>query len=212
MDEYNSNQDKILYQIKRLGPQTARTLADALGVTTMGVRQHLQQLEDAGAVVSLPEKIQPRGRPVKSWALTEKGHGRFPDAHAQISADLIASVRDVLGEDAIDAVIEKRTTDTLAHYRSAVDKRIRLRDKVKALVDLRTKEGYMAEIEKVGAQEYVLIEHHCPICIAAKACQGFCRSELEVFQTLFSGIATVEREDHLLSGARRCSYRIAALK
>ena len=28
----------------------------------------------------------------------------------------------------------------------------------------------------------LLIEHHCPTCGAAKACQGFCRGKLDLFQ------------------------------
>jgi predicted ArsR family transcriptional regulator len=65
----------------------------------------------------------------------------------------------------------------------------------------------MAEVIEDDGQ-YLLLEHHCPICIAAKSCQGFCRSELEVFQKLFEKTASVTREDHLLDTARRCSYRI----
>jgi predicted ArsR family transcriptional regulator len=202
-----SSQDKILYQIKRLGPQSVKSLAEILDVTTMGVRQHLTQLESAGLTESLPEQPQPRGRPLKSWKLTQKGHERFPDAHAQITTDLILSVRELLGESALDKIIEKRTADTFEQYSAELDKHNTLSDKVSALAGLRTNEGYMAEVIEDDGQ-YLLLEHHCPICIAAKSCQGFCRSELEVFQKLFEKIASVTREDHLLDTARRCSYRI----
>jgi predicted ArsR family transcriptional regulator len=202
-----SSQDKILYQIKRLGPQSVKSLAEILDVTTMGVRQHLAQLESAGLIESLPEQPQPRGRPLKTWKLTQKGHGRFPDAHAQITADLILSVRELLGESAMDKIIEKRTADTFKQYSACLDKQNTLSGKVSALARLRSDEGYMAEVTEENS-EYLLLEHHCPICIAAKSCQGFCRSELEVFQKLFEKIASVTREDHLLDTARRCSYRI----
>jgi len=202
-----SSQDKILYQIKRLGPQSVKSLAEILDVTTMGIRQHLGQLESADLIESLPEEPQPRGRPLKPWKLTKKGHDRFPDAHAQITVDLILSVRELLGESALDKIIEKRTADTFEQYSSCLDKQNTLSGKVSALASLRSDEGYMAEVIEDDAG-YLLIEHHCPICIAAKTCQGFCRSELEVFQRLFKKIATVTREEHLLDTARRCSYRI----
>lgn len=202
-----SSQDKILYQIKRRGPQSVKSLAEILDVTTMGVRQHLTQLQSAGLIESLPEQPQPRGRPLKSWKLTQKGHERFPDAHAQITTDLILSVRELLGESAMDKIIEKRTADTFEQYSASLDKHNTLSGKVSALARLRTDEGYMAEVIEDDGQ-YLLLEHHCPICIAAKSCQGFCRSELEVFQKLFEKIASVTREDHLLDTARRCSYRI----
>lgn len=47
-----------------------------------------------------------------------------------------------------------------------------------------------------------------PICAAASQCQGFCRAELRMFSTLLGQFAEVERVEHLLSGARRCAYRI----
>lgn len=52
----------------------------------------------------------------------------------------------------------------------------------------------------------MLVENHCPICAAATACAGFCRSELETFRAVLS--AEVERSEHILAGARRCAYRI----
>lgn len=204
------NQDKILYQIKRLGPRTARELGLALGVTTMGIRQHLVQLEAEGLVCPTPEESRGRGRPVRRWKLTTLGHGRFPDAHAQVTSDIIASVKSLLGDGAMDTIIDHRTRETLANYRATMDEMPDVADKVATLCELRSAEGYMAEYREMDEGHWLLIEHHCPICIAATACQGFCRSELDVFQALFDGVAHVEREDHLLHGARRCTYRITA--
>ena len=208
MEQYsNTSQDKILYQIKRLGPQSVKSLARTLNVTTMGIRQHIALLAADGLIVALPEEPQPRGRPAKPWKLTEKGHQRFPDGHAQVTADLILSVRELLGESAMDKIIEQRTVETFELYRRGLKKYKTLARKISHLAELRTKEGYMAEVlEQDG--EFILSEHHCPICIAAKSCQGFCRSELDVFQKLFAGSASVVREDYILNGARRCSYRI----
>ena len=79
------------------------------------------------------------------------------------------------------------------------------------LTALRDEEGYMAEARADGKGGFLLVENHCPICAAASACQGFCRSELEVFRKALGPGVRVEREEHLLSGARRCVYRIAAL-
>ncbi len=205
----SSSQEKILYQIKRLGPQTVKALASSLGVTTMAVRQHLTQLETQGLIESLPEESQARGRPVKPWQLTSQGHQRFPDAHAQITSELINSVRDLLGESALARIIGERTRQSLASYSEVLDQKESLKEKLEALVALRTAEGYMAELV-TEADSFLLLENHCPICVAASTCQGFCQSELEVFQTVLDDDALIEREDHLLNGARRCSYRVIA--
>eukprot|EP01034_Spumella_vulgaris_P034247 gene34247-42231_t len=73
---------------------------------------------------------------------------------------------------------------------------------------LRDAEGYMAETEVQPDGSLLLIENHCPICAAATSCQGFCRSELQVFQRVLGEGCQVERAEHLLSGARRCVYVI----
>jgi predicted ArsR family transcriptional regulator len=205
------NQDKILYQIKRLGPQTAKALADRVGVTTMGIRQHLGQLEADGLVSAQEPQPQNRGRPVKSWKLTEAGHQRFPDAHAQVTVEIIASVRDLLGDAALDQIIDHRAENSFLLYQKELKNHDSLQDKIVALARLRSDEGYMAEAESMDENSFRLIEQHCPICIAATACQGFCRSELQVFKQLFAGMAEVTREDYLLDGARRCSYAIHAI-
>jgi predicted ArsR family transcriptional regulator len=202
-----TSQDKMLYQLKRSGPLTAKFLGDHLNMTTMGARQHLAQLEAEGLVDTTPEETRGRGRPVKKWKLTEQGHGRFPDGHAQVTNDLLIAVTELLGDDALDKLIERRTQTTLQQYQEKLNPLSTIQAKLEALAELRTAEGYMAEIE-VSEGEYRLIEHHCPICIAATACQGFCRSELEVFQSLFAKLATVARDKHLINGARRCSYSI----
>ena len=66
----------------------------------------------------------------------------------------------------------------------------------------------LASLQAEG-ENWLLIESHCPICVAAQACQGFCRSELQVFQTALGDSATVERIEHLISGDRRCVYRVS---
>ncbi len=207
-EKAQTNQDKILYQIKRLGPQTVKSLAEALGVTTMGIRQHISQLEEEGLIHATEPQAQKRGRPVKAWKLTSEGHGRFPDAHAQVTYEIITSVRDLLGEEALDQVIRQRMQGTLDEYRSEIDAQKSFPRKVEKLAELRTSEGYMAEVEVITDDQVRLIEQHCPICIAATSCQGFCTYELEMFQSLLPG-ATVTREDHLLAGARRCTYLIS---
>jgi predicted ArsR family transcriptional regulator len=54
----------------------------------------------------------------------------------------------------------------------------------------------------------MLIENHCPIRAADASCQGFCRSDLALFERLLAP-NRVEGSDHALAGARRCAYLVA---
>ncbi len=199
--------EKILFALKTRGPQTAADLAGRLGVTAEGARQHLAKLASRGLVDHSDER-RGVGRPKRHWALTGAGHARFPDTHSDLTVDLIGAVRSLFGDDGLDRLIARREERQLDGYGDALAGARGLRDRVARLAELRTREGYMAAWTEEADGSFLLVENHCPICAAATVCQGFCRSELDIFRTVLGPDARVERSEHLLAGARRCAYRI----
>jgi ABC-type histidine transport system ATPase subunit len=85
-----------------------------------------------------------------------------------------------------------------------------LKERLQQLASVRTEEGYMAEVHPAGPGAFLFIENHCPICAAATACQGFCATELDLFRSVLGSDASVERTEHIVSGDRRCVYRVTA--
>jgi predicted ArsR family transcriptional regulator len=205
------SQDRILFQLKTRGPQTAGDVGLRLGVTLAGARQHLLKLQAAGLVEDEDQR-EGRGRPRKYWRLTPHGHDRFPDRHSDLTLDLLRSARDVFGERGLDALIEHRERASIADYGRAVGAQGSLRQRLTALARIRSREGYMASVERDAGDSFLFVENHCPICAAATACQGLCRSELMVFRAVLGTDVTVERVDHILAGARRCAYRIKEIR
>jgi predicted ArsR family transcriptional regulator len=199
----------ILELLKWHGPQDARTLAARLEVTAMAVRQHLYSLADDRLVTS-DEEPRPMGRPAKLWRLTPAADELFPNAHAELTVSLVQSMRETFGERGVDRLIAARTKSQIAAYRSQVGDGGSLRERLEALAGLRTREGYMAEVREETGGAWLLIENHCPICAAARACTNLCAGELQVFQQVLGAGVTVERIDHILAGARRCAYRVKA--
>src|SRR5690625_1343449 len=88
-----ADNEKALGILKRLGPKSISDLADHMNVTTEGARFHLLKLESRGMVES-ESVAEGRGRPKQIWSLTEKGHNRFPDRHASLTANLIEIMRE----------------------------------------------------------------------------------------------------------------------
>ena len=208
--ELPKSQDRIMDRLKTRGPQSVKILSKQLGMTTMGVRQHLADLETKGLVLQTQEERQTRGRPVHLWKLSKSGHNRFPDSHAQTALELIDVIRSSLGEESLNQLIDSRSEKVEASYRAQLDAAApELQQRIERLAQLRSEEGYMAEV-RLLPDGWMLIENHCPICSAVTSCQQFCKSELEIFQRLFENEATVARTDHLLKGARRCAYKITA--
>jgi predicted ArsR family transcriptional regulator len=199
--------DRILFSLKTQGPRAIGDLGKDLDITPEAARQHLVRLHDEG-LVQTSEERQPKGRPKKLWRLTEAGHGRFPDRHGRLTMDLIRTVRATFGEAGLEKLIAAREADTLSMYRDAMAGAASLAEKVERLAGIRSEEGYMAEWEADAGGSFVLIENHCPICAAAASCQNFCRAELEIFSHVLGPDCTVERTEYVLTGARRCAYRV----
>lgn len=204
---------RIVDILKTGGPSTAAAIAAALDVTSVAVRQHLSALESAGLVRQQPVAAAGRGRPALLWSLTDAADRLFPDHHGALTVELIGAMRNALGDQGLDRVIEARARDQVGRYRALLPAgRASLKSRVEALAEQRSREGYMADVEQQRGGAYLLIENHCPICEAAECCTGLCRSELQVFQEALGPDAIVERTEHLLSGDRRCAYRITRAK
>jgi len=213
-DQLSDAKRRIIERLKRVDSATAPELAEEFGLTDTAVRQHLDALAASGLVevaISAGGADTPkgRGRPPVRWGLSRLADDLFPDRHADLTVDLIASIRQALGEEALTRVIEARTQAMATSYRAALptpgSSSVKVR--VRRLAELRSAEGYEAEAVADG-RSMLLIEHHCPICDAATACTTLCRTELELFQDVLGPDVKVERAQHLLSGDRRCAYRV----
>ncbi|MBX9562238.1 transcriptional regulator [Aeromonas hydrophila] len=201
----NASTDKILFLLKSHGPQSAAELGEQLQMTSMGARQHLMTLE-ADGWVSFNDEARGRGRPVRLWHLTEQAWQRFPDSHSELTLQLIDNIQQLFGEVGMERLIVQREQQQLARYQAELTQPA-LADRLAALTAQRTREGYMADFRQEEDGSWLLWESHCPICAAARACRGFCRSELEMFRRLLAP-SGVEREQYLLEGDHRCLYRI----
>ncbi len=198
----------ILDRLKLEGPQTAAQLAEILGMTPMGARQHLAILAENGLVVH-EDRRGHVGRPSRTWALSAAGHAQFTDRHADLTVELLDAMQDSLGEAGLDRLLESRLRLQTERYRSRLPGTATpLAERVAALARLREDEGYMARWWEEAPGRFFLVENHCPVCEAAKACRGLCASEWTLFQDVLGPDAKVERTEHILNGSRRCVYSI----
>ena len=199
--------DAILLQLKSLGEAQAETVARRLGISVQAVRQRLERLL-AENLVAYSDRVHGRGRPRRLWSLAPGAASLFPDTHAQLTVDLISTIRSELGETGLARLLERRREQITTAYRKRFAHEPDIARKLTALADMRSAEGYMARVERLAEEGFLLVEDHCPICAAAMTCQGFCSIELAIFQNLLGPGWRIERQDHLLAGARRCAYRI----
>jgi predicted ArsR family transcriptional regulator len=197
----------IVKLLKTEGPLDSARLAERLGLTAMAVRQHLYALQSENLVAADSRPV-PLGRPAKFWKLTREADRLFPEAYAELSVALIDAMQDAFGAEGLNRVLASRCARQRADYAKRIRPADSLEKKLAELARVRTEEGYMAEITRDADGNFLLVENHCPICAAATACQGFCSTELDLFRSVLGPGVTVERAEHIVSGDRRCAYRV----
>ena len=106
----DSTRERILAHIVQAGPITAGELADHLDLTAAGIRRHLAVLAAAGRITEYEPaatiRERRRGRPAKSYVVTDTGQESLTSAYAAIATRAIeylerldpAAVRDFAAE------------------------------------------------------------------------------------------------------------------
>jgi len=204
--EAGKTRSAILDRLKREGALSAGDLGAALNLTAMAMRLQLYELEKEGLVAARSEAAG-RGRPTKLWSLTDDAARLFPDAHQGLAVEMIRSVEALFGAAGLKKLIDRHGDVQRKAYGERLSGAKTLGEKVKRLAAMRSEEGYMADATKDG-RDWILVENHCPICSAAKECTRLCANELAVFSDVLGDDVLITREEHILSGARRCAYRV----
>lgn len=198
--------DRILMILKGRGEISVATLAMELGITKEGARLHLLKLTEMDLIKNIQKNVGV-GRPVTYHSLSQKGLSTFPNTHATVTVELLRSVKKLLGENAVDLMINDRENQVYERYEQQTQHSKTMEERLEHLSKIRSEEGYMAEW-KTENGEYFFIQNHCPISAAAAECHGFCDAELSNFKKLIGNGFQIERVQHIRSGEHRCIYKI----
>lgn len=201
--EMSETRMRILQLLKMRAGMTVGQLTDALHISQMGVRQHLAILETEGLIEHHQEK-QGRGRPPHVYQLTDEANSLFPTTYANFAVGLMHEVAKFNGPGFINKVFRGRMKAQLEAYQLRLKGKT-LCERVKELAQIRDEEGYMARFDE-NEDDYVLIEHNCPIAVIAQEYPHVCEIELALFRQSLG--AKIVREEHLMQGSHRCCYRI----
>ena len=201
--QQDSTRRQITSLLKREIEMTAAKMAEVIGITSMGVRQHLNGLERDGLVETVVVR-QKRGRPTYLYRLTDDAESMFPARYEQIALDLLEQLGALDGPDRIDRFFAGRMEALEQQYRTRMEGKA-FGEQIAELARIRDDEGYMAESDQTD-EEYTLVEHHCPIYAIAKRHPQACRYEQELFARALA--VDVQRTEHKVTGDGCCRYVI----
>jgi len=199
-----STRRAVLDLLKREGPQTVARLGEALGVSGVAIRRHLEALVSDG-LVAQTTSASGRGRPAHVYELTEAGHDRFPRNYHQLATQLLEAVEERFGVGALEALFEHREQVLAELYGDRTRDRP-LGELAAELAMIQDENGYMADWQQTGTDRYVVSEHNCAIRCVASAYPEACQHELALFRQLAGPEVEVQRFEHMQAGDARCAY------
>jgi predicted ArsR family transcriptional regulator len=190
--------DAVARHVLRRGPQTAAALADALGVSPAAVRRHLDALVADGLLVEReprPAARRGRGRPARTYALTDEGRAAFPHGYDDLATTALRYLNETGGEDAVASFA--------AHRAEGLEQAIKITGKTVAqradsLASALTEQGYAASTAPSGVGVQVC-QHHCPVAHVAAEFPELCEAETRAFErvlgTYVQRLATIAHGD-----------------
>ncbi len=201
--ELSSAQRHALVALKRRGEASADELAATLGITPSGVRQHLAALRSAGLAASRQERGRP-GRPVDLYHGTDLGETPFAGASGDLSLELLGHI-DEEDPELIPRAFERRRRRVEQARDQLAGKS--LDEKVTVVAKILDGEGYLADLNKLPGDSYLVTLHSCAIWAVASRYGHACATELEFLRELLPEME-IERVAHKKAGAYVCAYEL----
>jgi DeoR family suf operon transcriptional repressor len=143
------------------------------------------------------------------------GQGHFPDGSENFALGLLHSLTESLPADTLELVLRQQAEEKAADYRRLIGSGP-LPLRLERLVELRRREGYVAECRRdddPGADghegpAWVISEFHCSVMRIAEQYPVVCDQELRLIRHTFPDCA-VERVHWRLEGGHACGFRLA---
>lgn len=187
------------------GALTAAEIGLELGLTAAGVRRHLDQLVDAGAIE--PVSTRPagtRGRPAKAFRVTAAGRNAASHGYDDLAVEALTALRRVGGAAAVTDFARERVRSVIGHVRPAEgpDDVQRAADDIASAL---SESGYASSVEEVGTGLQIC-QHHCPVWNVASRFPELCEAEQEVVSEIVG--THVQRLATIAGGNCACTTNI----
>ncbi len=199
---------------------TAAEAAEALSLSGVAVRRHLDHLASEGLVKRVTavaggvggiEGVEPSahpGRPPARWWLSSAGLELFPRRYDTFALDLIEDLSEEAGPEAMAAVLARRTDKLATAYEAELDGLSTLADRMQRVTQLRDDAGYVAECRPGEDGAVLLYEKNCAVHRIAEQHGVVCAMELALFERVLGPENEVTRVSHTMAGDAVCCYRV----
>jgi len=194
---------QLLLELKRHQPLTAKELADRHSVSATAVRRHLKELELEQLVVYRREQ-RGQGAPTFAYRLTPDGEALFPKRYEEALTAALEFVERHGGREAVSRFFAEAFGGEAEKLTARLSE-ASLEERLAAVADLLSRQGFMAEWTTDGAGVRIA-EHNCAMHAVAARFPEVCHEELLFLKRVLGH--EVERKSHIVAGCNACEYSV----
>lgn len=200
----NPTRERIILLLKKKGSMSIDEISKELGITSMGIRQHLLSLERKGLIEYI-SKRHGIGRPAFLYRLTEKAEEYFPKVYHQFGVNLLKDIEQNEGKEKLNTVFKWYKNRLIKEIKESVSEKKTFSEKVHAFRDALEDNGYLTNLEEADGS-YVLKIHNCPIYRIANEFKELCKQDLIAFKEILG--KDINRTECIIDGDPSCTYVI----
>ena len=180
---------------------TIDELSENLSITRNAVQQHITALERDGLVIVKGQRST-KGRPSRTYVLSEKGYESFPRNYALLAQQMLETARDTLGEDAVETLLSHMADDLASDLKPQLNT-LNEAERLTAVVDIMNSLGYQASAlqNKQGIAAVNCIYHK----LAAQT-RAICRYDVNLISQLTG--KTIDHTCCMADGDSTCTFEL----
>lgn len=207
IDQLSDTRKSILMLLKQNGPETISSLSNKLNISNEGIRLHLIQLERDGYIKRNSERSASKGgRPAIKISLTSKGETIFPKHYNALSIEVIDTVDQQLGRDAVKKILSAMVDIRVKEWEPRL-KGLSLAEKLETLKNLYIPNDMFMDVDyDRETKSTILIERNCPFYDVAMERPVLCNVTLNTLTRLLG--YRVIREKRFQNGDGCCVFRV----
>lgn len=202
---------KLVVELKRSGGMAVPALAEAIGMSYMGTKQHCEALKKAGYVESWRVPRTQVGRPEVLYRLTARADALFPGPGASVLLGMLESARTLFGDMAPERLLRQHFEAQRNQWLPKVQRGKSLVERATRLADLREKEGCVNRCRFDAERGFRIEELHHPLRPVFAAYPRAAAIELRLMEEMLGAKITRREVAGGRAGPARVEFEISTL-
>jgi predicted ArsR family transcriptional regulator len=198
--------DKVLQTLLTYPRSTIIELADAVGISPISVRHHINSLV-AEDMVAFDEEHHGVGRPRQVYFLTESGVEHFPTRYVRLTIRLLEQLKETMPPAMVENLFIQMAEELAKDIASDVKTdTLTMQERLDLVKTILNQEGFTIEWEHLGDQ-YHIREISCPYYYVGQDHPEVCALDQILISTMLDSPAS--KIKCILNGDNYCTYVVS---